>query len=343
MQTSDFDFDLPKRLIAQTPLLRRDASKMLVVYKKTGQISHRRFTDFVEYVHSGDCVVLNDTKVIPGRLKGINSKNAAVEITLIKKRTKNVWEALVKPGRKLREGETASFADGKLSCTILSVSENGLRHIEFSHEGDFFDILREHGKAPLPPYIKETLNDANRYQTVYSKELGSAAAPTAGLHMTRETLRQIEDTGAKTAFLTLHVGLGTFMPVKTAQIEEHKMHGEDFFIEKNAARIINETKTRGKKIIAIGTTSVRALESSATAAGSGSFVKEGAACTNIFIYPGYEFRIPDALFTNFHLPQSTLLMLVCAFAGYELTMEAYKKAVENEYRFFSFGDCMLII
>lgn len=340
MKTSDFYYDLPQELIAQTPLERRDSSRMLVLHKADGTIEHRHFYDILDYLHEGDCLVMNDSRVIPARLLGKRvPSGGAVEVLLLTDKGDGIWECLVKPGRKLHEGAEISFGDGALTATVKEVLETGNRLVQFHYEGIFLEILERLGKMPLPPYIKEELQDGERYQTVYSKVNGSAAAPTAGLHFTIELLAEIAAKGVKLAYVTLHVGLGTFRPVKAEEITEHHMHSEFCMISRETAELLNETKRNHGRIVCVGTTSCRTLESLAEEDGTFS---EKSAWTDIFIYPGYHFKAMDALITNFHLPESTLIMLVSAFAGYDHVMNAYQEAVQNRYRFFSFGDAMLI-
>lgn len=340
MKTSDFYYDLPQELIAQTPLERRDSSRLLVLHKADGAIEHRHFYDILDYLHEGDCLVMNDSRVIPARLLGKRvPSGGAVEVLLLTDKGDSIWECLVKPGRKLHEGAEISFGDGALTATVKEVLETGNRLVQFHYEGIFLEILERLGKMPLPPYIKEELQDGERYQTVYSKVNGSAAAPTAGLHFTKELLVKIAAKGVKLAYVTLHVGLGTFRPVKAEEITEHHMHSEFCMISRETAELLNETKRNHGRIVCVGTTSCRTLESLAEEDGTFS---EKSAWTDIFIYPGYHFKAMDALITNFHLPESTLIMLVSAFAGYDHVMNAYQEAVQNRYRFFSFGDAMLI-
>lgn len=340
MKTSDFWYDLPESLIAQTPLQQRDSSKLLVLGKQTGKIEHRHFYDVMEYLQPGDCLVMNDSRVLPARLLGQRPSGGAVELLLLRDLGNNRWECLAKPGRKLREGQAVIFGSGELTATILEVCEDGNRIVEFHYQGIFLEVLERLGKMPLPPYIKAELQDQERYQTVYSREVGSAAAPTAGLHFTQELLDSLRQKGVETAFVTLHVGLGTFRPVKADNILEHHMHSELCMISKETADKLNKTRQNGGRIICVGTTSCRTLESLVLE--DGGFVP-ASKWTDIFIYPGYRFKAMDGLITNFHLPESTLVMLVSAFAGRENILNAYKKAVENQYRFFSFGDAMLII
>ena len=339
MNKTDFYFDLPERLIAQTPLEKRDTSRLLHLDKATGEIEHRHFYDIKQYLRKGDCLVLNDSRVLPARLIGARPTGGSVELVLLKDLGNGCWECLSRPGRKTKPGQEIIFGNGELTATVQSVTEGGNRIVKFHFEGVFLEVLERLGKMPLPPYIKEELKDSERYQTVYSKELGSAAAPTAGLHFTKELLRDIEEMGVKICFVTLHVGLGTFRPVKAENIEEHEMHSEFCMVPADTAKTINETKRSGGRVIAVGTTSCRTLESFAKEDGT---IEETAAWTDIFIYPGYEFKCVDALITNFHLPESTLIMLVSALAGRESILHAYNVAVKEEYRFFSFGDAMFI-
>ena len=339
MNKTDFYFDLPERLIAQTPLEKRDTSRLLHLDKTTGEIEHRHFYDIKRYLRKGDCLVLNDSRVLPARLIGARPTGGSVELVLLKDLGDGCWECLSRPGRKTKPGQELIFGNGELTATVQSVTEGGNRIVKFHFEGVFLEILERLGKMPLPPYIKEELKDSERYQTVYSKELGSAAAPTAGLHFTKELLREIEKMGVKICFVTLHVGLGTFRPVKAENIEDHEMHSEFCIIPAETAKTINEAKRSGGRVIAVGTTSCRTLESFAKEDGT---IEETAAWTSIFIYPGYEFKCVDALITNFHLPESTLIMLVSALAGRESILHAYNVAVKEEYRFFSFGDAMFI-
>lgn len=336
MKTSDFYFDLPKELIAQNPLEDRASSRLLMVDKNTGETKHEIFRNIVDYLYPGDCLVLNNTKVLPARLLGQKEDTgAAVEILLLKRRDKDVWETLVKPGKKMRPGAKVVFGDGRLRAEVIDVMEEGNRLVRFAYEGIFEEVLDSLGEMPLPPYITHKLQDKNRYQTVYAKYDGSAAAPTAGLHFTAELLDQIEKKGVKLAYVTLHVGLGTFRPVKADDISEHHMHSEYYQITAEAARTINETKENGGRIICVGTTSCRTIESAADENGR---LKECCGDTEIFIYPGYQFKVLDCLITNFHLPESTLVMLVSALAGREHVLCAYEEAVREKYRFFSFGD-----
>ena len=339
MKKSDFSFDLPEELIAQTPLQRRDASRLMLLDKTSGAIAHRHFYELPELLREGDCLIMNDSRVLPARLLGSRLSGGSVELVLLRDLGEGRWECLSRPGRKTKPGTELQFGDGELRATVEEVAEGGNRIVRFHYEGIFLEVLERLGKMPLPPYIKEELKDAERYQTVYSRELGSAAAPTAGLHFTDELLDRIRARGIKTGFVTLHVGLGTFRPVKEDEIEDHDMHAEFCMIPAETARLINETRAAGGRVIAVGTTSCRTLESFAAEDGT---VKESAGWTNIFIYPGYRFKCIDALITNFHLPESTLIMLVSALAGREHVLNAYRKAVEERYRFFSFGDAMFI-
>lgn len=340
MKTSDFYYDLPHELIAQTPLSQRQKSRMMLLNKENGTVEHKTFENIIEYINPGDTIVLNDTKVLPARLFGSREgKEERIEVLLLKQREGDIWQTLVKPGKKLKIGTKIVFAKDLLSATVIDILEDGERVIEFKYNGIFNEILDKLGTMPLPPYITEKLEDKDRYQTVYSKNLGSAAAPTAGLHFTKEILKKLEEKGVNIVYVTLHVGLGTFRPVKVDDVTNHKMHSEYFVITKEACNIINETKKRGNKVFAVGTTSCRVLE---TATDKNGIIHEMAKETDIFIYPGYKFKMIDGLLTNFHLPESTLIMLVSALAGKENIMNAYKIAVENKYRFFSFGDCMFI-
>lgn len=340
MKTSDFYYDLPEELIAQDPLPDRSSSRLMHLDKQTGEIVHTNFRHVLDYLNPGDCLVINDTRVIPARLYGSKvGTNAGIEILLLKRKENNIWETLVKPGKKAKPGTKISFGDGLLIAEVLDVVEEGNRLIQFSYEGIFEEILDQLGEMPLPPYITHKLQDKERYQTVYAKHEGSAAAPTAGLHFTKELLEQIEEKGVKIAHVTLHVGLGTFRPVKVDDVEKHHMHSEFYVVEEDQAAMINEAKRTGHRVIAVGTTSCRTLES---AADENGMLQAKSGWTEIFIYPGYEFKIIDALITNFHLPESTLLMLVSALAGKEHILKAYEEAVKERYRFFSFGDAMLI-
>ncbi len=340
-QRSDYYYDLPEELIAQDPLADRASSRLMVLDKDTGGVVHKRFYDIADYLQPGDCLVLNNTKVMPARLYGVKEGTGAViEVLLLKRLADGCYETLVRPGKKAKPGTVLSFGDGVLQGKVLEVLEEGNRKIQFSYEGIFEEILDRLGEMPLPPYIHHKLQDKNRYQTVYAREEGSAAAPTAGLHFTPELLQKIEEKGVHLAYVTLHVGLGTFRPVKEENILEHHMHKEAYHVDEETARLINDTKKAGKRVICVGTTSVRTVES---AAGEDGRVHAGEGDTEIFIYPGYRFRVPDALITNFHLPESTLLMLVSALAGREHVLKAYEEAIREKYRFFSFGDAMLII
>ncbi len=339
MKTSDFWYDLPEELIAQTPLEKRDTSRLLALDKATGQIAHKHFYDIIDYLQPGDCLVMNDSRVLPARLLGHRPTGGAVELLLLKELGDNQWECLAKPGRKLLEGQEVIFGNGELTATVICVKEDGNRVVKFHYEGIFLEVLEQLGKMPLPPYIKAELQDQERYQTVYSKELGSAAAPTAGLHFTNDLLDKIRAKGVNTAFVTLHVGLGTFRPVKAEEISQHHMHSELCMISQQTADLLNETKASGKRIVCVGTTSCRTLESLVNEDGT---FEAKSRWTDIFIYPGYRFKAMDGLITNFHLPESTLVMLVSAFAGRENVLNAYKTAVKERYRFFSFGDAMLI-
>lgn len=342
MKKQDFYYDLPKEQIAQTPIEPRDHSKMMVLHRDTDEIEHKHFYDILDYLNENDCLILNDTRVLPARLYGIKEETGAhVEFLLLNQKENDVWEVITGPGRRAKVGARFSFGDGILKAEILEVLENGNRLARFSYEGDtIFPALEKVGEMPLPHYITEKLEDGERYQTVYSKNLGSAAAPTAGLHFTPETLQKIREKGVKIGFVTLHVGIGTFRPVKADNIEDHKMHSEHYHISEETAALIRETKQKGGRVIAVGTTSCRTLESVATFHGE---ICAADGWTSIFIYPGYEFKCIDALLTNFHLPESTLIMLVSAFYNREKVLNAYNEAVENNYRFFSFGDCMLLL
>lgn len=336
LKTSDFYFDLPPELIAQDPLEDRSASRLLMIDKQTGQIKHEIFRNIVNYLNPGDCLVLNNTKVLPARLLGIKEETgAAVEVLLLKRKEDDVWETLVKPGKKVKPGADLSFGDGRLKAHVLDVVEEGNRLIQFTYDGIFEEVLDRLGEMPLPPYITHKLTDKNRYQTVYAKYNGSAAAPTAGLHFTGELLAKIEQKGVKLAYVTLHVGLGTFRPVKAEKLSEHHMHSEYYQISEEAAAVINETRSTGGRVICVGTTSCRTIESAADEKG---MLQECCGNTEIFIYPGYRFKVMDCLITNFHLPESTLVMLVSALAGREHVLSAYEEAVKEKYRFFSFGD-----
>lgn len=340
MKTSDFYYNLPEELIAQHPIKNREESKLLILDKETGNIEHKKFKDIIDYLYEGDCLVLNDTKVIPARLFGNREgKDEKIEFLLLKNTEENKWETLVKPGKKVRPGGKILFGDGLLVADVLSIEEDGTRIVEFQYDGIFEEVLDRLGEMPLPPYIKEKLEDRDRYQTVYAKHEGSAAAPTAGLHFTKELLSKIEKKNVNIAYLTLHVGLGTFRPVKVEDIEEHHMHSEYYELNEEAAEKINTAKNNGGRIIAVGTTSIRTLETIATLEGK---IVPKRGWTDIFIYPGYEFKAVDCLITNFHLPESTLLMLVSALGGRENILNAYNIAIKNRYRFFSFGDAMFI-
>lgn len=339
MKTSDFYFDLPEELIAQTPLERRDASRLLCLDKVSGTTEHRVFSELPELLRPGDCLVMNDSRVLPARLMGARETGGAVEVLLLRDLGGGRWECMTRPGRKTKPGTRLIFGGGELEAEVLEVAEGGNRIIEFKYDGIFLEVLERLGRMPLPPYIKAELEDGERYQTVYSRELGSAAAPTAGLHFTKELLAKIAEKGVRECFVTLHVGLGTFRPVKAEDIEEHEMHSEFCIIPEETARIITETKRAGGRIVCVGTTSCRTVESFANEDGT---MDAKSGWTNIFIYPGYKFKCLDALITNFHLPESTLIMLVSALAGREHVLAAYKEAVEKRYRFFSFGDAMFI-
>ncbi len=339
MNKSDFFFDLPEELIAQTPLQKRDTSRLLHLDKNTGEIEHKHFYDLKSYLRKGDCLVLNDSRVLPARLIGCRPTGGSIELVLLRDLGDGKWECLSRPGRKTRPGQEIIFGNGELTATVESVIEGGNRIVQFHYDGVFLEVLERLGKMPLPPYIKEELQDSERYQTVYSRELGSAAAPTAGLHFTKELLDEIREMGVKVCFVTLHVGLGTFRPVKAENIEDHEMHSEFCMVPEETARIITETKLNGGRVVGVGTTSCRTLESFANDDGT---MDVSSGWTNIFIYPGYKFKCLDALVTNFHLPESTLIMLVSALAGRENVLNAYRIAVEEKYRFFSFGDAMFI-
>ncbi|MCQ2447004.1 MAG: tRNA preQ1(34) S-adenosylmethionine ribosyltransferase-isomerase QueA [Clostridia bacterium] len=343
MKTSDFYYDLPKELIAQSPAEKRDHSRMMLLNKVTGETAHRHFYDIVDQIEPGDCLVLNDSRVIPARLLGerlnADGEKHPCELLLLKDKGEDTWECLARPGRKLRKGTKVSFGDGLLVGEIVGGTEDGNKFVKFTYEGIFMELLEKLGRMPLPPYITEYVGDGERYQTVYSKHLGSAAAPTAGLHFTEEVLKKLEEKGVLIAYVTLHVGLGTFRPVTAENIDEHVMHSEFYMIPDEAAEKINRAKATGHRVIAVGTTSCRTLES---AAGEDGSIQATSGWTDIFIYPGYRFKILDALLTNFHLPESTLIMLVSALAGREHVLAAYEEAVREKYRFFSFGDCMFI-
>ena len=339
MKKSDFYYELPQELIAQTPVEPRTSSRLLVVDKQNGTTADKGFADLIDYLKPGDCLIMNDTRVLPARIFGTRrDTGSVVEFVLLKEHGHMIWECLAGPGKKAKPGKVFDFGD-ELSCEVLDVTEGGNRIVDFKCDGVFYDVLDRVGQMPLPPYITEKLDDKERYQTVYSRELGSAAAPTAGLHFTKEYIEKIKEKGVNVGFVTLHVGLGTFRPVKVDDITDHKMHSEHYFIPQKTADLINETKRNGGRVICVGTTSCRTLES---AAQKGE-ITECSDDTEIFIYPGYKFKCMDALITNFHLPESTLIMLVSAFAGYDLTMSAYNHAVAEKYRFFSFGDAMLIL
>ncbi|MGE7216007.1 tRNA preQ1(34) S-adenosylmethionine ribosyltransferase-isomerase QueA [Priestia koreensis] len=342
MKIDLFDFNLPEELIAQTPLEKRDASRLMVVNKETGELHHEHFHNIIEHLNEGDCLVLNDTRVLPARLFGTKDETGAnVEVLLLKQEEGNEWETLVKPARRIKVGTTITFGDGRLTAVCTREGDQGGRHLEFKYEGIFYEILEQLGEMPLPPYIKERLDDRERYQTVYAREEGSAAAPTAGLHFTEELLEKIKQKGVHVAFITLHVGLGTFRPVSADTIEDHDMHAEFYQMSEGTAALLNKVKEEGGRIVSVGTTSTRTLETIATAH-DGKFVAS-SGWTSIFIFPGYEFKGINGMITNFHLPKSTLVMLVSALAGRENILHAYNTAVEEHYRFFSFGDAMLII
>jgi S-adenosylmethionine:tRNA ribosyltransferase-isomerase len=339
LKKSDFYFDLPEELIAQTPLERRDGSRLLHLNKVTGELEHRHFYDILDYLHEGDCMVFNDSRVLPARLIGAKPTGGSIELVLLRDLGQGRWECLSRPGKKTKPGAEIIFGNGELKATVEEVVEGGNRIVKFDYERIFLEVLEHLGKMPLPPYIKEELQDSERYQTVYSREVGSAAAPTAGLHFTKELMEKIAAKGVKLCYVTLHVGLGTFRPVKAEEIENHEMHSEFCIIPEETARIVTETKKNGGRVIAVGTTSCRTLESFAAEDGS---LSATSGWTNIFIYPGYKFKCIDALETNFHLPESTLIMLVSALAGREHVLHAYEEAVKERYRFFSFGDAMFI-
>ena len=340
MNKSDFYYDLPEELIAQHPVEPRDSSRLMTVDRKTGEIAHKHFYDILDELHDGDCLILNNTRVLPARLFGIKKDTGAkVEFLLLTNKGDDTWECIVGPGKRAKPGTQFSFADGLLECEVKEVLDGGNRLVKFFYEGNFYNVLDQIGQMPLPPYITERLENGERYQTVYSKELGSAAAPTAGLHFTEELMKKLEAKGVRIGYVTLHVGLGTFRPVKEEDISLHLMHSEHYWLSKETAELINETKNNGGRVIAVGTTSCRTLESVGTFKGK---IEESEGWTDIFIYPGYEFKCIDALITNFHLPESTLIMLVSAFCGYENTMNFYKTAVDEKYRFFSFGDAVFL-
>ncbi len=338
-KTSDFWYDLPEELIAQTPLQQRDSSRLLAMNKETGELTHGHFYDIIHYLNPGDTLVMNDSRVLPARLLGKRPTGGAVELLLLRDLGNDRWECLAKPGRKMQLGQEVSFGDGQLTAAVVDVGEDGNRVVQFSYQGIFLEVLESLGKMPLPPYIKEELSDQERYQTVYSREVGSAAAPTAGLHFTKELLEQIQAKGVNLAYVTLHVGLGTFRPVKAEHISQHHMHAELCMISQETADILNETKARGGRIVCVGTTSCRTLESLVNEDGT---FEAKSKWTDIFIFPGYRFKAMDGLITNFHLPESTLVMLVSAFAGREHVLHAYAEAVKEGYRFFSFGDAMYL-
>ena len=340
MRKDDFDYYLPEELSAQTPLQKRDSSKMLVLNKENGEIEHKHFNDVLDYLEEGDILVLNDTKVIPARLLGVKEEtNAVIEILMLKEENENVWECLSKPAKRIKIGTIVDFGNGKLKAECVGIGEEGIRKFKFIYTGIFYEILDELGEMPLPPYIHEKLKQKDRYQTVYAKNIGSAAAPTAGLHFTLELLDKIKEKNIKIEYVTLHVGLGTFRPVSVENVKEHKMHSEFYVMSEETANVLNEAKKNNNRIISVGTTSTRTLETIMNLYGE---FKECSGWTDIFIYPGYEFKAIDALITNFHLPKSTLVMLVSALAGKENILNAYKVAVDEKYRFFSFGDCMFI-
>ena len=340
MKTHDFWYDLPEELIAQTPLERRDGSRLMVLNRETGEVTHRHFYDILDYLSPGDCLVMNDSRVLPARLMGHRPTGGVVEVLLLRDLGDKRWECLCKPGRKMQVGSEVIFGDGELTGVVREVREDGNRVVEFRYEGIFLEVLERLGKMPLPPYIKEELQDQERYQTVYSREAGSAAAPTAGLHFTRELLEKIREKGVNEAFVTLHVGLGTFRPVKAEEVTDHHMHSELCMMNAETAKMLNETRQNGGRIVCVGTTSCRTLESLVNEDGS---FEAKSKWTDIFIYPGYTFKAMDGLITNFHLPESTLVMLVSAFAGREHVLNAYEEAVKEKYRFFSFGDAMCIL
>ena len=341
MKTSDFYYDLPEVLIAQTPLEPRDSSRLMVLHKKTGEIEHRHFYDILDYLNEGDCLIMNDSRVLPARIYGVKDEtNANVEFLLLNCIEGKKWEALAKPGKRAKIGTSFSFGDDLMHCKVIDILDDGNRILEFECEGNFYENLDKLGQMPLPPYIHEKLKDKERYQTVYSREIGSAAAPTAGLHFTKELMKKAQEKGVKIGFVTLHVGLGTFRPVKVDDVTKHKMHSEHYDMSEETANLINETHKNGGRVFCVGTTSCRTVESVAKREGE---IKASDGMTDIFIYPGFEFKAMDCLITNFHLPESTLIMLVSAFAGYDNIMNAYNTAVAEKYRFFSFGDAMLIV
>lgn len=340
LSTKDFDFDLPEELIAQTPIEPRDASRLLILDKISGEIQHRHFYDIIDYLNPNDCLILNDSRVLPARIYGIKEGTGArVEFLLLAAKGDDVWEVLAGPGKRAKPGNHFSFGDGLMTAEVLEIIEDGNRLVKFSYQGNFYAVLDQIGQMPLPPYIKKKLEDKERYQTVYSREVGSAAAPTAGLHFTKELLGKIREKGIKIGYVTLHVGLGTFRPVSVDKITDHKMHSEHYWLPQETADLINETKKNGGRVISVGTTSCRTIESVAKKEGC---IKESDGFTDIFIYPGFQFKVLDGLITNFHLPESTLIMLVSALAGREHILNAYRIAVQEKYRFFSFGDAMLI-
>ncbi|MTH52556.1 tRNA preQ1(34) S-adenosylmethionine ribosyltransferase-isomerase QueA [Bacillus mangrovi] len=342
MKVELFDFNLPEELIAQVPLEKRDASRLMVLDKTSGAVRHQQFPDIIGHLNEGDCLVLNDTRVLPARLFGIKEDTGAkIEVLLLKQAEGDAWETLIKPAKRIKKGSILTFGEGKLTAKCIEEQEHGGRILEFSYEGIFYEVLESLGEMPLPPYIKEQLDDRERYQTVFSREAGSAAAPTAGLHFTEDILGRLQDKGVSVAYITLHVGLGTFRPVSADTVEEHEMHAEFYQMTEGTARLLNETRAAGGRIVTVGTTSTRTLETIASA-GDGVFSEE-SGWTNIFIYPGYEFKGIDGMLTNFHLPKSSLIMLVSSLAGRENVMSAYEEAVKERYRFFSFGDAMLII
>lgn len=341
MKTSDFYYDLPEELIAQTPLEPRDSSRLMVLHKKTGKIEHKHFYDILDYLNEGDCLIMNDSRVLPARIYGVKDEtNANVEFLLLNCIEGKKWEALAKPGKRAKIGTSFSFGDGLMHCKVIDILDDGNRILEFECEGNFYENLDKLGQMPLPPYIHEKLKDKERYQTVYSREIGSAAAPTAGLHFTKELMKKAQEKGVKIGFVTLHVGLGTFRPVKVDDVTKHKMHSEHYDMSEETANLINKTHRNGGRVFCVGTTSCRTVESVAKREGE---IKASDGMTDIFIYPGFEFKAMDCLITNFHLPESTLIMLVSAFAGYDNIMNAYNTAVAEKYRFFSFGDAMLIV
>lgn len=341
MKTSDFYYDLPEELIAQTPLEPRDSSRLMILHKKTGEIEHRHFYDILDYLNEGDCLIMNDSRVLPARIYGVKDEtNANVEFLLLNCIEGKKWEALAKPGKRAKIGTSFSFGDGLMHCKVIDILDDGNRILEFECEGSFYENLDKLGQMPLPPYIHEKLKDKERYQTVYSREIGSAAAPTAGLHFTKELMKKAQEKGVKIGFVTLHVGLGTFRPVKVDDVTKHKMHSEHYDMSEETATLINETHRNGGRVFCVGTTSCRTVESVAKREGE---IKASDGMTDIFIYPGFEFKAMDCLITNFHSPESTLIMLVSAFAGYDNIMNAYNTAVAEKYRFFSFGDAMLIV